>query len=184
MMYPLAFTLLFGSRPPGLPPAAAPAQTRARLDALVEAGWKRLNVAPEGPVDDATFLRRAWLDLAGRVRPPLAARDFLADPSPAKRAKLVEALVAGDEFADHWGRVWAERLTGRRPVRQDKYDGRVLHDYLRGALAENKSYRQVVTELICGEGLSDSSGPANFLLRYEGKPADLAGAVGRQFLGV
>src|SRR5262249_43313092 len=36
---------------------------------------------------------------------------------------------------------------------------------------------------VTGEGASDASGPANFLLRYRAKPADLAGAVGKQFMG-
>jgi hypothetical protein len=69
-------------------------------------------------------------------------------------------------------------------VPDGNYDGRVLRQYLRDALRANRPYRAVVTELIAGEGLSDSSGPANFLLRYDAKPTDLAGAVSKQFLGV
>jgi hypothetical protein len=118
------------------------------------------------------------------VPPPQEVRAFLADRDSARRARLVDRLLASPEFADHWGKAWAQRLTGKRPTLQDKYDGRVLHHYLRDALAANRSYRRVVTEMICAEGLSDTSGPANFLLRYEAKPADLAGAVARQFLGV
>jgi hypothetical protein len=156
----------------------------ARLDALLAARWAAADVRPAPPADDAAFLRRAWLDLAGRVPPALKAREFLDDARPDKRARLVEELLASDDFADHWGRAWAQRLTARRPIRQDAYDGRVLADYLRDALAAGKSYRDIVRELIAGEGLQDSSGPANFLLRYEAKPANLAGAVGKQFLGI
>src|SRR5262249_58609200 len=47
-----------------------------------------------------------------------------------------------------------------------------------------KPYGKTVEELICGEGMRDANGPANFLLRYDAKPADLAGAVGEQFLGI
>lgn len=162
----------------------APAEVSSRIDATIENRCQEMNLSLEGPADDATFLRRVWLDLAGRVPPALKAREFLEDRDPAKRSRLVDALLASDEFADHWGRVWTQTLTGKRPIRQEKYDGRVLHEYLRDSFQANKPYRQIVSELIRGEGLSDASGPANFLLRYEAKPADLAGAVGKQFLGV
>jgi hypothetical protein len=178
-----ACALLFASTVAAAPPTPE-ADVRQQLDRALEAKWKSLQLTPEAPADDATFLRRVWLDLTGRVPPPLKAREFLDDKAPDKRTRLVEGLLASEEFADWWGRVWTQRLTDRRPLRQDGYDGRVLHEYLRESLLANKSYQRLVTELICGEGLMDASGPANFLLRYEAKPADLAGAVGRHFLGI
>jgi hypothetical protein len=165
-------------------PTPDPAEVSARLDGLLEARWKQENITPAAAADEATFLRRVWLDLAGQVPPALAARDYLDDPRSDKRRRLVEQLLASEEFADHWGRAWAERLTGgRRAVPQGEYDGRVLHEYLRKSLAAGRSYRDVVRELVTGEGLQDSSGPVNFLLRYDAKPAELAGAVGRQLMG-
>jgi hypothetical protein len=178
-----AFSLLLGSLTLAAPAAPDAATVRTRLDGVVEAKWKTLAISPEAPCDDATFLRRVWLDLAGRVPPALKVREFLDDRDPQKRAKLVDALLAGDEFADHWGRSWAARLTGKRPIRQPNYDGRILQEYLRDQFLANKPYKEIATELICGEGLSDSSGPANFLLRYEAKPTELVGAVSKQFLG-
>jgi hypothetical protein len=163
-------------------PAAEPAA--ARIDGLLAARWAAAGVTPAAAADDAAFLRRAWIDLAGRVPPALNVRAFLDDPRPDKRSRLVEELLASEEFAEHWGRAWAQRLTARRPVKQDGYDNRVLADYLRDSLAGGRSYRQVVRELLTGDGLQDASGPANFLLRYEAKPPILAGAVGKQFLGI
>jgi hypothetical protein len=179
----LLATLVFAGVSVAAPPLPKPDSVSARVDAALESSWKEQSLTPDASSDDVAFLRRVWLDLAGTVPPPLQARDLLASPTPDWRAKLVESLLASDDFADHWGRVWAQNLTARRPILQDRYDGRVLHAYLRDCFAKNKPYDQLVTELICGEGLSDASGPANFLLRYEGKPSDLAGAVGRQFMG-
>lgn len=179
-----AWSIMLGSFVLAGPSPADSTEVRARLDAAVAARWQALSVTPVGPADDATFLRRAWLDLAGRVPPALKARDFLADSDPNKRAKLVETLLASDEFADFWGRCWTQALTGLRVVKQESYDLRVLHQYLKESFKANKPYGQIVTELICGEGLSEASGPVTFLLRYQAKPTDLAGAVGKQFLGV
>jgi hypothetical protein len=178
-----AYSVLLSSMVLAAPPSP-PAEVQARLDAAIEAKWKALGIVAESPTDDAAYLRRVYLDLTGRVPPPLKAREFLADRDPAKRAKLVDALLAGEEFAEYWGRTWTVALTGQRPIKQEKYDGRVLAEYLQKAIRSNKSYKEIVTELICAEGISDASGPANFLLRYEAKPTDLAGAIGKQFLGV
>jgi hypothetical protein len=161
-----------------------PDDTQSQVNAALEAKWKTLGLTPEAPADDATFLRRVYLDLTGRVPPPLKAREFLDDKDPNKRARLVDALLASEEFAAHWGTTWAQALTGRRPIKQEKYDGRLLADYLKQALAANKSYKAIVTELLCAEGVGEVNPATNFLLRYEAKPTDLAGAVGKHFLGV
>jgi hypothetical protein len=155
-----------------------------QIDAFVDAACRAGGAAAASPCDDATFLRRVWIDLAGRVPGVLAARDFLDDAAPDKRAALVDRLLVGEEFADHWGRVLTETFTDRRAVRQPPFNGRVLHEYLRDALARDRSYREIVRELIASEGPGDSNGPVNFLLRYDADPAKLTGAVANKFLGV
>jgi hypothetical protein len=164
--------------------AATPAETAARLDATLAAHQNAAGLKAAATCDDATFLRRAWIDLAGRTPPFLAARDFLADSSASKRARLVDSLLTSEEFAEHWGGVLTLMLTERRPVRVDTHDGRVLREYLAAALRENRSYRDIARELIAGGGLSETSGPANFLLRYDVQPNQLTGAIGKQFLGI
>ena len=127
---------------------------------------------------------RAWLDLAGEIPPVDVVRPFLNDREPAKRVRLINSLLAGEEFGDYWGRVLTNWTIERRDRLEDRYDGRVLQDYLRAALEANRPYSAIVYELITGDGGKDRSGPANFLLRYEANPTNLAGAVGRQFLGL
>ncbi len=164
---------------------APPADVVKRLDAAMQEHWKAAGVAPVGRADDAAFLRRVWLDLAGVTPPAEDVPAFLADKDPNKRAKLIDKLLDSDEFADHWAAVWTQQLLGgRRPIKQDKYDGRVLRGYLRDAIKADVSYKTVTTELITGQGASDASGPADFLLRYEGRPTDLVGAVFKNFQGV
>jgi hypothetical protein len=162
---------------------AAPPQADARLDALLAAHWKARGVTPAPVCDDATFLRRVWLDLAGCVPPSDKTAAFLEDSRADKRARLVEHLLASADFADHWGRSWAIRLTQSRPVRHETFDTRVLAEHLRDRLAAGLSYREIVAGLLTGEGLQDASGPANFLLKYDAKPERLVGAVGKLFMG-
>jgi hypothetical protein len=154
---------------------------RAKLDtvvvSIVEGG-----LLPK--VDDGTFLRRVWIDLAGHVPPALAVREFLNDKDPEKRAVMVDRLLSSEDFGDHWGRVLAIWTTAERPISRDTYDGRVLHEFLRQQLKNGVPYDRIVRELIVGTGASDASGPANFLLRYEADAPRLAGAVGKNLLGI
>ena len=158
-----------------------PSSVGDTLDAAVDSVIK----GGRGPsADDATYLRRVWIDLAGRTPPAQVAREFLDDKKPAKRAKMVDFLLDSEHFADHWGRVLSIWLTAERPAERDAYDGRVLHRFLRKSLAKKAPYDRLVRELIVGSGASDSSGPANFYLRYDADPTRLAGAVGKNLLGV
>jgi hypothetical protein len=165
-------------------PLPEPVDVAAQLDSLLSGVWVEAKIGPAPRTDDATFLRRAWLDLAGEIPPVDAVRAFLNDREPAKRPRLIDTLLSGDEFGDHWGRVLTNWAIERRDRLEDRYDGRVLQDYLRASLEANRPYSAIVRELLTGDGGKDRSGPANFLLRYEANPTNLAGAVGRQFLGL
>ena len=185
MLGATSLALMGGLTLAAAPAPSPPAAVTKQLDAAMQEHWKAAGVAPVGPADDAAFLRRVWLDLAGVTPPPEEVQAFLADKDPNKRAKQIDKLLDSDEFADHWAAIWAQQLLGgRRPIKQDKYDGRVLRAYLRDAIKGDVSYKTVATDLITGEGASDASGPADFLLRYEGRPTDLVGAVFKNFQGV
>ncbi|HVY45528.1 MAG TPA: DUF1549 domain-containing protein, partial [Minicystis sp.] len=64
--------------------AAAPRErlTPDAIDAMIRAAWRKEGIAPAPRADDATFFRRAWLDLAGTVPPPDAVTRFLVDRAP------------------------------------------------------------------------------------------------------
>jgi hypothetical protein len=71
-----------------------PAVPATRIDEHVFAHWKQLGIEPAAPSSDAVFLRRAYLDTIGTFPTAQEARAFRADPSPAKRAALIDALLS------------------------------------------------------------------------------------------
>jgi hypothetical protein len=77
-----------------LAPAAEP--LHRRMDALVLG--KEKGKPASAVADDAEFLRRVYLDLAGQIPSVAEARAFLADQSPDKRVKLIDRLLAGPEY--------------------------------------------------------------------------------------
>ena len=90
------------------------------IDGLVWAKLQKLGITPSAPAGDATFLRRASLDVIGRLPTPDEARAFLADPAADKRARLVDRLLDRPEYADHWANKWVDLLRPEPLPRRDQ----------------------------------------------------------------
>ena len=82
-----------------------------RIDALIDAAAVG-PIAP--PASDADFVRRIYLDLTGVIPTPEETRAFLADQTPDKRAKMVEALLASPAFNRHLTLTFDVMLMERR----------------------------------------------------------------------
>src|SRR5205823_1760825 len=65
----------------------------AAIDRHMAARWAAGGVKPADRADDAEFMRRVYLDLAGKIPPVSEVREFLADKTPDKRRLLVEKLL-------------------------------------------------------------------------------------------
>ncbi|HLK60823.1 MAG TPA: DUF1549 and DUF1553 domain-containing protein [Chthonomonadaceae bacterium] len=197
----------------GAQSSAKPAGAAA-IDRTIQAAWKRENITPAPPVDDARFLRRIYLDIVGTIPPPGVVEDFLADKSPDKREKAVDALLSDPRYVDRWSEYWDTVLMGKTTFAPN-VDRNEFRRWLRGAFAKNTPYNQFVTELITATGqnstgptYAEANGPAmmmrpaeldpsapladrsningavNWQLKYFQTPADLAGVASKVFLGV
>lgn len=155
----------------------------ARIDALIAAKI-------QGPVspraDDGEFLRRVYLDLAGRIPTSDEARAFLADPAADKRAKVVDQLLASPDYA----RRMADAMHVMLMERQG--DAPEWQKYLRESFGSNKPWDQMVREMIWSEPDNASAQGAAFfftkrLENYGQNPVDYPGLVrdvGRLMLGM
>src|SRR5262245_11694422 len=66
---------------------------------------------PTAPARDARFLRRAALDVTGRIpRLNVQMNQWLAETSPDKRRKLVERMLSGPLYIEHFTNVWRRLL--------------------------------------------------------------------------
>lgn len=136
------------------PPANPLQQAATRLDSALMHDYELLQrqtrelKAPALPprADDATFLRRACIDLAGRLPHAEEARRFLADTSRDKRARLTDALTQELGAAEVRYRMLAEAF-------RVKDDAEVI-TWLRQAAAEDKPYADIITHMIGGGKMS------------------------------
>jgi hypothetical protein len=152
------------------------------IDKHVWQKLERLRLYPSEPASDQRFLRRATIDIIGRLPTPTETRDFLKDGSPKKREQLVDRLLAEPEFAEHWANKWADLL------RPNPYHvgikATLNYDYwIRDSFRKNKPLDQFTRELISAKGSSFRNGAVT-MFRDRRSPEDLTTIVSQLFLGV
>ncbi|HET6881090.1 MAG TPA: DUF1549 domain-containing protein [Pirellulales bacterium] len=152
------------------------------IDQLVFARLRRLRIAPSELCDDATFLRRAWLDVCGRLPEPEQVRRFLADASADKRQQKIDELLDKPEYADFWAMKWADRL-GCNQRFVGKTGAIKYHAWIRHQIAENVPEDEFARRLLTASGGNYGHPPASFY-RLPRTPEDRAEQVAQVFLGV
>jgi hypothetical protein len=158
--------------------AAAPVLA-AKIDTFLAQHWQSEGVHPAADCDDAAFLRRITLDLAGRIPTAAEAMAFAADHSPDKRACTIRRIMEGPEYPLHLGRVLDELI-------QEKYarDPEFL-EYLRTSVAEHKSWDAIFREVLIGPWDTKERKRADrFLIKRINSLDDLTNDTARVFFGV
>jgi hypothetical protein len=130
------------------------------IDEHVRAKWRKLNLSPSPLADDATFLRRAYLDAIGTLPTTAEVRSFLADPSPIKRAEWIDRILDRGEYADFWAVKWGDLLRNQRKGQREHQRGTyAFHAWIRNALATNMPYDRFVRNIIAAQGTVDQHPP-------------------------
>ena len=129
-----------------------------RIDRFAQQHWHAVGVKPARIAQDATFLRRVTLDLAGRIPTAAEARSFAADSSPEKRQRVIRALVASPAYPLHMGNVFDGII-------QAKHSGDPeFVVYLRRSFQEHKPWDVLFREILVGPWDSDNRKPASQFL--------------------
>jgi hypothetical protein len=190
-LFALACALPGPARAAGEPAAKDAKALAAAIDRHIAARWEAEGVKPSDPADDAEFMRRVYLDLAGKVPAVSEVREFLEDRSPDKRQRLVEDLLDSPAYVNHFTNVWRAQFLPENPMNfsgpRPDFDA-----WLRKELRDNVGYDQMVREVLTagtGPGMASSFGstadptPVAFY-QVESTPEALAARASRLFLGV
>jgi len=167
-------------------------QNQNFIDEHAAGKFRELGIEPSRLCDDATFVRRAFLDAIGTQPSVEETKAFLADPDPAKRDKLIDRLLGltgnsaldiyNDAYAAWWALRWSDLL---RNNSQDLGEQGMwaMHNWIRESLRTNKPFDKFVRELITARGSIYTTGPANYYRVHKDAPM-LAEATAQLFLGV
>lgn len=167
------------------PEVATDDDPTATINHFITSHWNEAGVTPAAPADDATFVRRVYLDLAGRI-PTVQERDrFLASTESGKRPQLVDQLLASEDYAVHLAEIFDTLLMGRgsaKDYQQRKANGWTA--YLQRVFRENRPWNEVAREVLLARPSGEvDQGSVWFLFERKNEHQAIAEAIGPAFFG-
>jgi Protein of unknown function (DUF1553)/Protein of unknown function (DUF1549)/Bacterial Ig-like domain (group 2) len=165
------------------PPLAGLPQFNNVVDQQLFANLQRLGIPPSQQCDDATFLRRATLDLVGRLPNDAERNRFWNASAETRRAQLVEDLLAHSDYADYFANKWTSLLKNRREDTNDLAPNFAFHAWVRDNLQAGTPYDQMVKSLLAATG-TIMTNPAVAWYKRVKDPKEQLEDISQLFLGV
>ncbi len=152
------------------------------VDSLVESKLLDEDQEPNELASDEIFLRRIYLDVAGRIPTLKEATDFLGSSSETRREDLIDKLLGSPDYVSNMYNFWADvlRLVERPQTNivADPYLG-----YVKDSIRINKNYNQWVYEMLTADGKTWENPAVGFQLRDDGMPLPYVDNTVRILLG-
>jgi len=179
--------------PFGEPAQLADWKSENFLDDHAVRKFRELGIEPSPLCDDATFLRRAFLDAIGGVPTPEETTAFLASTEPDKRTRLIDRMLGltgdpqqdlyNDRYAAYWTLKWSDLLRNSSEGQAEQEQRMwAMHNWIKEKFRTNRPFDEFVRELIVAKGSVNSSGPAVYY-EINRSPSDLAESSAQLFLG-
>ncbi len=148
-------------------------------NALVSAQIKQ-KITPNPIVDDATFVRRAFVNIIGRTPTLNEAKHFIDSKDPEKRFKIVDKLVQTPGFNSQLFNFWTDLL---RVKTRNETAGLGWHVWLKNAVNKNMPYDHMVNHMLSAQGHVADNPAAGYYLRDRGMLLDNVSNTVQVFLG-
>ena len=153
------------------------------LDALMAKHHRSEGTKLNPVVDDATFVRRSYLNIIGRVPTADETRAFLSDVSDDKRVALIDALYETDGYVHHAFNYWADLLRIRHKNSNRNYGGSYYVQWIKDAVRENMPFDEMVQDMLSAEGYYWENPAVGFYRRDLGMPLDNLAVMCQTLLG-
>jgi hypothetical protein len=161
--------------------ADVPALSR-EVDALLADAHRRIGTEPNPPVDDETFVRRVYLDVAGRIPSLTESEAFLSSTNPDKRALLIDTLLDGEGYVSHTYN-WRSDLLRLKAHAVQGMPGWMYNEWVKEAIRSRMPYDEFVRRLVNSTGYIWDDPATGFYLNDLGMPLDHTSNMARVFLG-
>jgi hypothetical protein len=170
----------------GIPADPRLAQAAARIDQLVNAGLAKAQLKPNPLASDEQFVRRVYLDIAGRIPTREEALEFINDPSVSKRAKVIDKLLNSDGYRSHLFNYFADMM--RVADEANKVRFYTYQDWLKNQIEVNEPWDKMVHAMMAADGKLLDNGATGYLLRDAGMSfavtTSMTGMASQSFSGI
>jgi Protein of unknown function (DUF1553)/Protein of unknown function (DUF1549) len=165
-------------------PADPVAALAAKINCEIAAHWTEDQVEPAPPADDAEFLRRTYLNIAGRIPSCSEVQSFLDEKRTDKRRRVVDQLLESPGYPTHFAEVLRAAIVPEvNTDPQLQFQGAAAFDqWMRRRIAADAGYDRIASELLTAE--MGSQGPGFYYIAKGGKPENAAAGTARVFLGL
>ncbi len=153
------------------------------IDDHVLAKLESLQIAPTTEAEDATFIRRVYLDTLGILPDVEEVKRFLRSGNPNKRAALIERVLERPEFVDYWSYKWSDLLLVSSRNLKEAKELNSFYRFIRESVEENKPWDRFVSEIITASGSTLENGAAGFFKMHQ-ETTDLTETTSQAFLGM
>jgi hypothetical protein len=154
------------------------------MDRRIDAHLQRRDVALAPRTSDAEFLRRASLDLTGKLPTPEEITLFALDPDPAKRQRRVEDLLNSDDYARNWARYWRDVILYHATDQRAQRNRGVLEEWFFEQFRGGRGWDKIATDLITATGDISQQGSTGLISAQMAQDNELAAETSRLFLGI
>ena len=152
------------------------------IDRLLEKHWQKHEVSGSTPLNDAQFVRRIYLELAGRIPTFDETVPFLDSKSATKRADLIDDLLESPDYVSHTYNFWADILRLAERPQKDVFFEPYL-DWVKRSIAANRPFDEWAHEMLTADGKIWENPAVGFQLRDKGMPLPYVDNTVRVFLG-
>ena len=157
-------------------------QAAAQIDSILQAYWNENKTKSGKKTTDHEFVRRAYLELAGRIPTIDEARTFCNATGRKKRGQLIDDLLESPGYVSHFYNYWADILRLKeRPSRDIFFEPYMA--WVKKSLADNMPYDKWVYTLLTANGRVAENPATGFQLRDAGMPLSYVDNTVRVFLG-
>lgn len=133
------------------------------IDFEIEKRLGELNLTPYPEADDVTLLRRASLDLTGRMPTESEVLSYSEDTEANKYERLIDRLLASPQFTQYWTYRWS-RILGIREIATSPEGLKAFYQWLQIQIDHDVPWDEVTSKMLTASGDSHEVGPVYFML--------------------
>ena len=163
-----------------------PQEHTPSIDSLINQGLLQQGITPNSGAQDQEFLKRLYLNAAGRLPTYDEILEYTADRSEFRRQKVINKILLSEAYVSNFYIFWGDILRIQRnlPNNANRYGaGEAYVQWVKRALRNNMPYDEFVHNLITARGSPWDNGAVGYYLRDPGMNLDNTANTIQIFLG-